>query len=150
VSNKANLTASLYRALWPINQHILFSRRKPKFKSRWIQERFFSTSKLLFRRNTVSKLLFKKYERYTLYRSYCSKKQNVIRCIEVTVRKNRTLYAVSKLLFKKNERYTLYQSYFLKKPNAICCIEATFQSNCGQLWRLAYLASMWINAGSTW
>jgi hypothetical protein len=68
-----------------------------------------------------------------LYRSYFSKKPNAIRCIEVTVRKNRTLDTVSKLLFEKNEHFTLYQSYFLKKLNAICCIEATFQSNFAQL-----------------
>ena len=64
----------------------------------------------------ISKLLFKKNECYTLYRCYCLRETNAIRCIEVTVRKNRTLYPVLKLLFENR-----------------CCIEATFQSNFAQL-----------------
>ena len=38
-----------------------------------------------------------------------------MRCIKVTFRKIRVLYAVSKLLFEK--------------PNAICCIKVTVQKN---------------------
>ena len=115
--------------------------------------RFCSTKVTFSKERTpyaLLKLLLKKNERYTLYRSYCSKKPNAIRCIEVTVRKNWTLYTVSKVLFEKNERYTLYQSYFSKKPNAIRCIEATFQSNCAQLCVPVYIEAASLPISISW
>ena len=45
--------------------------------------------KLLFKKTyAVSKALFEKRKRFTLYQSYFLKKQNAIRCIEATFQSN--------------------------------------------------------------
>jgi len=116
---------------WPCGQCIHFSCLKLGFKSRWITKIFcnikvtflkkwtlYTKSKFLFERTSHKhyiEVTFQKNKRYTMYWSYCLKKNSAIPSLKVTFWKKWTPCAISKSnLEEKNSMYS------------ICYVKATF------------------------